>query len=174
MIKKLLSEKTDNTFIQFFRYLIVGGLAFLVDFGILTFLTTFFDFFKGYYLLANAISFVFGLITNYILSIFWVFSRRVFQKKRMEFLLFAGIGVIGLAINSFVIWLFKEIVFAGVGWIPDQLRIAGKWLELKIVLSKFIATVVVYIWNFSARKILLFKGDRQKSGDAARDENGYQ
>ena len=32
--KKLFVGDTDNTLIQFFRYLFVGGLAFVVDFAL--------------------------------------------------------------------------------------------------------------------------------------------
>lgn len=35
-IKQLFSGDTDNTFIQFFRYVFVGGFAFVVDYGIMT------------------------------------------------------------------------------------------------------------------------------------------
>lgn len=34
-IKQLFSGDTDNTFIQFFRYVFVGGFAFVVDYGIM-------------------------------------------------------------------------------------------------------------------------------------------
>ena len=33
-IKQLFSGDTDNTFIQFFRYVFVGGFAFVVDYGL--------------------------------------------------------------------------------------------------------------------------------------------
>ncbi len=40
--KKLLKDQTDRTTIQLFRYLFVGGAAFIVDFGSLFILTDFF------------------------------------------------------------------------------------------------------------------------------------
>ena len=69
--QKLLKDQTDKTKIQMFRYLFVGGAAFIVDFLSLFILT---DFFGIYYLISAAIAFILGLIANYFLSISWVFN----------------------------------------------------------------------------------------------------
>ena len=71
-ISSILS-KSDKTFIQLLRYGIVGGIAYCVDFGFLIFLT---EVIKIHYLISAAIAFILGLLTNYALSIFWVFSKR--------------------------------------------------------------------------------------------------
>ncbi|MDP3066192.1 MAG: GtrA family protein, partial [Methanobacteriaceae archaeon] len=76
-LDKLLKDGTDNTSIQLFRYVFVGGVAFLVDFGSLYLLT---EFFGIYYLTSAAIAFLLGLITNYILSISWVFNKRTLNN----------------------------------------------------------------------------------------------
>lgn len=157
MIKKLFINSTDNVLVQFFRYIFVGGLAFLVDFGVFTFLTTFFAFFMAYYIWANIISFVLGLTANYFFSVRWVFNNRNVRNKLFEFVLFAGVGLIGLVLNSFFIWLFKEHILAGISITPDKIEFGRKVLDVKIVISKLIATVLVYLWNFFARKLTLFK-----------------
>ncbi len=92
MFNKLFVEKTDNTFIQLFRYTFVGGAAFIVDFGSLYLLT---DFAGFHYLHSAAIAFILGLIVNYILSILWVFKSRVVNKRIIEFIIFAMIGIVG-------------------------------------------------------------------------------
>ena len=58
------------------RYAVVGGLASLVDVGLLVGLTS-----GGgvYYLHAAAIAFGCGLLTSYLLSIAWVFQERTWQ-----------------------------------------------------------------------------------------------
>ena len=42
LIAKLLVNDTNNWFAQLFRYVIVGGIAFVVDYGLLFSLTEFF------------------------------------------------------------------------------------------------------------------------------------
>ncbi len=82
MIRELLKNPTDNTFIQLFRYTFVGGVAFIVDFAALFVLT---EYFHIYYLTSAALAFLLGLMANYILSIVWVFSKHTLRNKWYEF-----------------------------------------------------------------------------------------
>ncbi|OPY27438.1 MAG: GtrA-like protein [Methanobacterium sp. PtaU1.Bin242] len=135
-LQKLLKQQTDRISIQFFRYIFVGGIAFIVDFGSLFIFT---DIFGLYYLISAAIAFILGLITNYILSINWVFNRRTLNNRTYEFGLFTIIGIIGLALNEFFIWfLTAEIGFY-------------------YLISKIIAAIIILFWNFFARKLTLFR-----------------
>lgn len=134
-IDKLFISSSNNTLLQLFRYTFVGGFAFVVDFGLLYVLT---EFGGLHYLLSATISFVAGLVVNYVLSKLWVFTQSTYSNKRMEFLLFAVIGVIGLGINNVSIWLLSDVL--------------GLWY----IFSKAITTIATYLWNFFARKYLLF------------------
>ena len=136
MIKKFFKDKTDNTLIQLFRYTFVGGIAFVVDFGSLFLLT---EFAGVHYLVSAAISFLFGLATNYLLSILWVFNTRSISNRYHEFIIFGIIGIIGLGLNELIIWRFTE------------------YLHFHYLISKIISAIVVYLWNFFARKNLLFR-----------------
>ena len=133
--EKLLKNRTNNTFIQLFRYTFVGGVAFIVDFSSLFFLT---EFLGIYYLTSAAIAFLLGLTTNYILSIVWVFSKRRIKNRWFELGIFAVIGIVGLAFNELLIWFFTEHI------------------HFHYLLSKIVSTVFVYLWNFFARKSILF------------------
>ncbi len=134
-LNRLFKEKTDNTLVQLFRYTFVGGIAFLVDFGSLYFLT---EFAGLHYLLSAIVAFLLGLATNYILSILWVFSKRKVRSVTIEFSIFAFIGVIGLGLNEFFMWFFTEQV--------------GTYY----LISKILSAILVYLWNFGARKRILF------------------
>lgn len=133
---KLLTDQTDKTHIQLFRYIFTGGAAFIVDFSSLFILT---DFFGIYYLASAAIAFVLGLITNYILSINWVFNRRTMNNRKLEFGVFTLIGVVGIFLNEVFIWFFTEN------------------LQIYYLFSKIIAAVLILFWNFFARKYALFR-----------------
>jgi putative flippase GtrA len=120
---------------QFLRYLVVGGIAFCVDFGILVVLT---DLIHLHYLVAGAIGFGCGLATNYVLCINWVFGARSLSNKKAEFMVFTVIGVIGL------------------GWNELLLYAGTDGLDLDYRISKLIAVGIVLVWNFGMRKLLLF------------------
>lgn len=135
MLSEIFLNKTNHFFVQLFRYAFVGGIAFAADFFLLFLLT---DKLHVYYLLSATTSFIIGLFVNYVLSVLWVFQARTFKNKWIEFLLFGIIGVIGLSMNDFFIWLFTEVV---------------GFYYLK---SKIISAVFVFFWNFIARKLTLF------------------
>ncbi|MCK4942512.1 MAG: GtrA family protein, partial [Candidatus Aminicenantes bacterium] len=83
--KALMLQKTDNFIIQFFRYGFAGGAAFIVDFSLLYFLT---EYLHIYYLISAALSFIPGLLVNYLLSVHWVFNNRVLENRSTEFIFF--------------------------------------------------------------------------------------
>ena len=134
-LQKLLQGKTHSLSIQLFRYFLVGGLAFLVDYGSLWFLT---DVCGLHYLLSAAIAFLLGLTCNYLLSRVWVFDSNRLENRWAEFLVFALIGVVGLGINELVMYLCTDV------------------LQLHYLLSKLLSTALVFFWNFFARKFILF------------------
>lgn len=132
----LLFASSDNTYIQFARYTIVGSVALAVDFAVLFLLTRFAGL---YYLTSAALSFLLGLAVNYTLSRAWVFNRRTLGSATLEFTIFAAIGVAGLGLNELGMWLLTSK--------------AG----LNYLLSKIVTAAFVYIWNFGARKYSLFR-----------------
>jgi putative flippase GtrA len=136
LCRRVIIDPTDSLTVQFLRYTVVGGCAFLVDFSVLVLLTSFVGL---HYLISAALAFLAGSVTNYALSTAWVFHQRTFSDRRLEFLLFAGIGLVGLGLNEALMWLLTD----GVG--------------LHYMLSKLGATFLVYFWNFLARKFCLFR-----------------
>jgi len=134
--RKLLLEPTQDVWLQAFRSVFVGGVSFLVDAGILFFL----EMAGLHYLWAAAVSFIFGLFTNFGLSKQFIFIKnRVKVNHISEFALFALVGVIGLFFTEALLYLFTDI------------------FHLYFMISKMIATIFVLFWNFGARKFLLYR-----------------
>lgn len=121
--KKILFGKTTNLFIQFFRYTLVGGLAFVVDLVLLFVLT---EYAHWHYLVSATLSFLAGLLVNYILSTQWIFRSSKIKNKKIEFILFGLIGVIGLGLNNVLLYFFTDLI------------------GLYYMLSKLITAVLVY------------------------------
>ena len=132
---KYFVVETEDTFIQFFRYLFVGGFAFLVDYAASIIGVRVFGLYEVY---ATIISFILGLTVNYILSTLWIFRKRKIEKQSYDFLAFAIIGIVGMVLKAGIVWFLTEIP------------------HLIIEFSNPIATVIVFIWNFLARKYLLY------------------
>ncbi|MDP8299729.1 MAG: GtrA family protein [Candidatus Tantalella remota] len=135
-MKKLFKDSTDNVYVQIFRYILAGSVAYAVDY---TSLIVFVEVFRVYYLTAAAAAFLLGLTTSYILNVAWVFSNRTIKNRKLEILIFASIGIVGLLLNHYCIWFFTES------------------MKLHYIGSKFISTILVFIVNFSTRKYFLFR-----------------
>ena len=134
-LNRLFREKTTNIFIQFFRYIFVGGFAFLADAFTLWLCEKWMN-----YMIAAAIAFVVGLAVNYALSIWFVFSESSKVKNKVkEFVVYGIIGLIGLLITEGIMYLFTDV------------------FGLYFLISKLIAAAIVLVWNFAARKVVLYK-----------------
>ena len=135
MIDKFKNFLSSKLFKQLFRFGIVGGLAFLIDSGVLFVLT---EYLNVYYLVSSVISFIVSLIFNYILSILWVFDVKKKQTIK-EIGLFVILSVIGLGINQVVMYVGADI------------------LHIYYMLCKVISTFIVMVYNFITRKIFIEK-----------------
>jgi putative flippase GtrA len=117
------------------RYFAASALALAVDFGSYSGLIRLAS---VDYLVAAPIGFALGLAIIYLLSIRWVFRQRRLGDARAEFLLFALIGLAGMALN-------QGVVYAGVAL-----------FALSYEMAKIASAGTVFCFNFASRKLLLF------------------
>jgi putative flippase GtrA len=130
---------------EFLRYVLVGGLAFLVDIGLLWLARTFL--FAGWgrsgILLATACGFAGGLVTNYTLSSLFVFRKISENAKRHKvrtFVIFTLTCLTGLGLT-------EALMYLGV-------RLVG---ETHYLFVKMFTAGVVLIWNYVSKKIFVFQ-----------------
>lgn len=133
----VFTQNSPGTFIQLVRYTFVGGAAFVIDFS---FLYVFTSRLGINYLVSASLSFFIGLVANYLISVFWVFPKKeaFLKNKWLEFTACASIGLIGLGLNALFMWIFTSV------------------FHTHYLLSKIISAIWVYLWNFFARKYLLY------------------
>ena len=122
-------------FNQLIKFGLVGGIAFIIDYGIMVFLT---EVFKVPSLISAAISFTVSVIFNYIASVKWVFDvDKEKNSKAKELIIFILLSVIGLGINELIMWIMD------------------KQFGIYYMISKIVATIVVMCYNFITRKLFL-------------------
>jgi putative flippase GtrA len=130
-LSDLFIKKTDNHTIQFFRYIFVGGFAAIVNIGTLIF---FKEIIGLHYLIANTFGFITGLVTNFILCKYFVFTGDIPIPKAGEFFVHGVISIISLAIDSSLLWICIH------------------FFNIHYLASKIIATGIGFLWNFFGRK----------------------
>lgn len=129
---------------QFLRYFVTGGLAFIVDFGAFAVALYYFDI---HYLISNLIGLAAGNVVNYLLTVRWVFStekRKMEKYVFLEVVVFVLISLFGMGLNELLMY-----VFVGV-------------LGIQEMVSKVGAAIIVLLYNFFARKFILFKSGNKR------------
>lgn len=123
-----------NIIFQIFKFGIVGFLAFLIDFGVLFFLTEYIGLF---YLISAGIAFTISVVFNYVASMRFVFAGRKDVNRKKEFFIFLVLSLIGLGINQ-----------VGLSFLVER-------CSLFYIYAKIIVTIIVMIWNFISKKFFL-------------------
>jgi putative flippase GtrA len=121
---------------EVFKYVVAGGIAFLIDFAVLYFCT---DVLGIHYLLSNMLGFLSGLAITYTLNTQWVFSYRRYDKRAwLELFIFNLIVVAGLAINQGMMAV-----------------LVGAW-GMYYLYAKIVTSFFVMLFNYFAKKFILF------------------
>lgn len=128
---------------EFTRYTAASAIAFAADFGTLVLLT---ELFGVHYLVSAAAGFGLGILITYGLSVTWVFSVRRLASASMERMIFVLIGIGGLGINHVVMFSLTEMAL------------------LPYWLSKIGSVALVFLFNFTLRKGLLFTTSARVKG----------
>lgn len=119
---------------QIMKFGVVGVIAFVIDFGVMVFLTEVFGIDP---VISATASFIISVIFNYAASMRYVFSHREGMSRTREFVIFVVLSAIGLGINDLLIWAGTDLA------------------SFDYRLVKIFATAVVMVWNFVTRKIFL-------------------
>ena len=106
ILQSLLTRKVG---FELMRYCLVGGLAFLMDFVTLVCCREMFlkQYRFGVYL-SVMLGFIIGHVSNYLLSLWFVFRDESEREKgwtRRAFTLFLVVGIIGAGITEFGMWI---------------------------------------------------------------------
>ncbi len=133
-MKHWILGQAKGSHIQFFRYLFVGGSSTVLHLFIFTLCL---EYANIHYLIANVIAFSISLIWNYTTSVLWVFERK--RSHHKEFGLVFIVSALGLLWNQILLYLFVEKF----GFHPLPANI--------------LAIPIVLIWNFGARKKIVFR-----------------
>lgn len=139
--KKTLAFLSTANIKQFISYFAVGGVSALVEWFSFWFLGRVFAF---EYIPATALAFILSTTTNWFLGRTFTFKDSDLSKnKPKEILQVFGVSGIGLLMNIGLMYLFVTVI--------------GLNTELLKTVSKIMATGIVFIWNFLARKLWIYK-----------------
>ena len=134
-IKKIFLEPTESFLIQAFRAFFIGGLSFVADASVLWIISL-----TGlHYLICAVFGFIVGVAVNYLLSSLFIFTKGSSIGRLGEIIVYIALSLIGLGFTALLMWLLTD------------------FLNVYFMLSKCIAALLVFAWNFIARKFILYR-----------------
>lgn len=154
------------TLTEIFRFLLVGGLATLVDASVMalvqyllepTLYTDFFSLFTakgtGYvYILGTACGFTVGLIVNYFLSVFFVFEHKGKSKTPYGFIVFTLLSLVDLGLHILGMYIGNTL------------------LNINPWIVKIFMTAVVLVYNYISKRLILFKDGKKTKTETETQE----
>jgi len=156
---------------RFFKFLVVGAIGFIVDFGIFNLLLNpanswvspghalyelltglgFSEYFVTHLgpTIASTISFVAAVCSNFLWNRYWVYPDSRSRSRRRQFMMFFIVSVIGVLIRIPIVFIMTPIfrgLISSLGVMePMATRLADN-------LSLGVAVLVVLFWNFFANR----------------------
>lgn len=140
------------------RFVIVGGIATVIDLFVMGLVLYAFNpaLYPKFYniwigggdpstlatVIGTGTGFVVSLVFNYILSVLFVYEDKGNSKSVKGAILFAVFSIIGMLINMGGMWLGYDV--CGI----------NEWV------TKIIMTLVVLVYNYTTRKLFIFKKEK--------------
>ena len=145
-IKEFYNKHKDILW-EIFRFLLVGGLATIVDWAICYLVEALLPSitwgnFSVHKAIATTCGFFVGLIINYVLSLIFVYKNKKDEnsgKSTKDFLIFTFIGVFTLSLSYLGVYLLSDL------------------LPLPYIIARAIMTAIGLVINYIGRKIFIFK-----------------
>lgn len=138
---------------RFIRFLVVGTIGAVVDFGVMNLLVKFFSMPLVW---AGTISFICAIISNFFWNRYWTYPDSRSKPIVRQLVEFSIVSVIGLAIRVPILALLEPITYALFSSLPFDLPFfTAEFLSDNLTLA--IAIVIVLFWNFFVNRYWTYK-----------------
>lgn len=142
-MKNIFNDARER--IRFFRFLVVGMIGFLVDFGILNLL---FRVLRVNYVLSGDISLFCAIISNFIWNRLWTYPDSRSKPLTGQFIQFAVVNLIGgLPIRTAILMYLEPVITKLLLGVREEY-----WFLTAELMGKYatfiIAVFIVLLWNF--------------------------
>ena len=144
---------------RFAKFLVVGTIGFIIDFGTLTFLVEVVDL-PGLVsensqfsetvglIIANTISFTLAVLSNFTLNRYWTYPDSRSKPLGSQLIQFSIVSLLGLLIRTPIIAVLEPLfnrLFSQIAALPIGF-IKAEFLANNLALA--VAVIVVMFWNF--------------------------
>lgn len=137
----IITNQQERT--RFFRFLVVGGIGFIVDFGTFNLLATVFDVPA---VLASVLSFTAAIVSNFIWNRYWTYPDSRSKRISRQLMEFGVVSISGLLIRTPIFALLEAPLQRLFEQLTLALPFTVEFLGHNFALAT--AVLVVMFWNF--------------------------
>lgn len=128
---------------RFMRFLVVGGIGFLVDFGTFNLLTSVF---QVEAVLSTVFSFIAAIISNFIWNRYWTYPDSRSKRIYRQLIEFSAVSATGLLIRTPIFALVEKPMRRIFETLSLPIPLSSEFLGHNAALAA--AVIVVMFWNF--------------------------
>lgn len=137
----ILTDRQERT--RFLRFMAVGVVGAVVDFGVMNLLTRLFG---TPLVIAGTISFICAVISNFIWNRYWTYPDSRSRPIMRQLSMFFGVNVAGVTIRIPILWFLEPPMLRLFQSLSFRLSLTPEFLAKNFTLA--IAVGVVMLWNF--------------------------
>ena len=156
----LRNTRLNREFTRFVKFLVVGTIGAVVDFGTFNLLTSAFDL---WIVVAGAISFTAAVTSNFIWNYYWTYPDSRSKPLGQQIIQFSIVNVIGLVIRTPILHFMEKpytqlsekllaILPSGIPPGPESIFPLND-VTLGRNLALATAVIIVLFWNFGINRI---------------------
>jgi len=119
---------------QFSGFFILGALSTIIDLVIYSFFISI----SFNYIIAIVLGYSGGFLFNFYIGRKYIFKNGSKFKFSQEFIYTLLIVIMGLLLNILIVYLFNQ------------------YSDIDLIISRVVAIVLVFFWNYFARKIFIY------------------
>ena len=150
-LASIITDRRERT--RFTRFLVVGIIGAVVDFGVMNLLV---KLFSTPLVIAGTISFICAVLSNFTWNRYWTYPDSRSKPILRQLLEFTIVNVIGLLIRVPILALFEPITYALFTNLPFEIPFfSAEFLSDNVTLA--IAVVIVLFWNFFVNRYWTYR-----------------
>jgi putative flippase GtrA len=138
----ILTNPRERT--RFLRFLVVGIIGAIVDFGVMNFMV---GVFSVSLVVAGTISFIAAILSNFTWNRYWTYPDSRTKPLARQLVEFSVVSIIGLAIRVPVLIVVEPII----NRLINSLKFSIRYFSPDVLsdnLTLAIAVIIVLFWNF--------------------------
>ncbi len=158
----IISNQVER--VRFLKFMVVGAIGALVDFGIMNLLS---KVFQMPLVWAGGISFVCAIISNFIWNRYWTYPDSRSRRISNQLIMFFAVNVAGLVIRLPILHFLELPLRKGLQNLVPGFFLSPELLAKNITLA--IAVGLVMLWNFFVNRYWTYNDiDKVKDGAISR------